>query len=168
MKRILFFVLIAAGLVFGGLNPVYSNDFEKVKIISEIGTLANNDKYLQALDKCNEALKTYPDEPDLYYWRASIKKSMGDKKDTISDLDKAIKLNPKDDSYYVLRGICKLDLNDENAATADFNKAIELNPKSAAAYSMRACAKLSAGDYDGASADLTKANELFETLEPDK
>lgn len=162
MRKVLAVSLLALGLVFGTCNFVYANDAEKIQIITEIGSLSNSDNYMQALGKCNEALKKYPDEADLYYWRGTTLYSLNRKTEALKDLDKAIGLNPKDTTYFVMRGICRSELMDAEGAIADFNKAIEINPKQPTAYLMRASLKLASGDYESANKDLDTANKLFE------
>ena len=166
MKRFLLSVALILCLIFGINNfAMAKNNIEEVETISQIGSLANSGNYTQALDKCNEAIKKYPKEPDLYYWKATIQSSTNQKREALENFNKAISLNPKEGIYYVVRGICKMDLNDYKGAEADFNKAIELSPNDATAYTMRGCAKLSLGDINGANNDLTKANQLFDKKE---
>ncbi len=159
MKK--FFVILV--LVFGLFNPVLATDLERYQAISEIGTLANNKNYIQALDKCIEALKKYPQEAELYYWSAVIKTRTGDIKSAIPDFDKAIELNPENSSVYVMRGVAKSDLGDNKGAIDDFDKAISLNPKDTSAYMMRACVKIEMGDMQGADEDFNMSNKLIET-----
>ena len=156
--------IVICGLILGlcVANYVYAEeDVLLNKTITEIGTLVNSQKYQMALTKCNTALQKYPDEAFLYYWRASIENSTGDKHKALEDLNKSIELNPKNPKAYVLRGICKSALEDREGALEDYNKAIELDPKDSSAYSMRACVKLDLGDFDGANHDLDMSNKLM-------
>ena len=150
-------------LLFVSSDFAYSSEqMDKYKLITEIGTLSNTGQYGTALEKCTNALKKYPKEAELYYWSASIKSHLGDNKSAIKDYTEAIKINPKDSNAFVMRGISKTELNDYEGAIADYNHAIMLNPKDVSAYSMRACAKLEIGDMEGASKDLEKANKIYE------
>ena len=161
MKR----CLLILGLLLGFLNPVFANDLEKFQMISEIGTLANNKNYIQALDKCLDALKKYPDEPELYYWSAVIKSRTGNNEDAVLDYDKAIKLKPDNSSIYVMRGVAKSDLGDNSGAIADFDEAIKINPKDTSAYIMRACVKIQMGDIQGAGDDFEASNKILDKKE---
>lgn len=152
-------------IVLFSLNPAYSFDREKLQMISEIGTLSNSQKYLQALDKCKAAMQKYPDEPELYYWSATIKTNLGDNISALLDFDKAVELNPQDSNVYVMRGITKNELGDDTGALEDFDKAISLNPKNISAYSMRACVKIGKGDLQNANEDLETANKLFDEIQ---
>lgn len=158
--------LVICGLVFtmflSANNFAYSSDLEKYQIISEIGTLSNSENYLQALDKCNEAIKKYPNEAELYYWSGVIRSKTGDNKAAVEDFNKAIELNPKDSNLYVMRGISKSEMGDKSGAAEDFDYALKLNPKDSSAYSMRACLKIEDGDFAGANVDLEMANKLFD------
>ena len=162
--------LIVAGLVIGlacsSANVVSAeennSDMQKLQTISEIGTMSNTGYYEDALVKCDQALKKYPKEPELYYWSATIKSKLGDEKSAIKDYDKAIELSPKNGAAYVMRGITKSDVEDFDGAIADFNKALEINPKDSSALSMRACVKIQIGDIDGALKDMQVANKLMD------
>lgn len=132
---------------------------------SKIGVLVNEKQYKTALKQCNDALKKYPEEYSLYYWRAAIYNATGNKKSALVDLNKAIELSPNNSKIYVMRGICKYNLRDEKGALADYNKAIELDKNNSSAYTMRAMIKLDNGDFDGANQDLDKANLLINAKE---
>ena len=162
MRKVFVISLLVIGLFLGTCNFGYANEVEKIQMITEIGSLSNNDNYTQAFEKCNAALKKYPEEPDLYYWRGTILYSLGRKQDALKDLDKALELNSKDTTYLVMRGICRSELMDRDGAIDDFNKAIEINPKLPSAYLMRASLKLASGEYESANEDLNTANRLFE------
>ena len=162
MKKIIAICGLIIGLSVFGAGMVCADDEAAInKTITEIGTLVNSQKYQIALTKCNNAIQKYPDEGFLYYWRASIENSTGDKQKAIEDLNKSIQLNPENAKAYVLRGICKSELEDREGALADYNKAIELDPNDSSAYSMRACIKLDMGDFDGANSDLDTSNKLM-------
>ena len=139
-------------------------DMPKLQAISEIGSLLNTGFYEDALSKCDEAMKKYPKEPELYYWSGMIKSKLGNNKSAIKDYDEAIVLNPKNSSAYVMRGISKSDMDD----FSDFNHAISINPKDSSAYSMRACVKIQTGDIDGALKDMQVANKLMDEEEAAK
>lgn len=143
-------------------------DMPKLQMISEIGSLLNTGFYEDAVAKCDEAMKKYPKEPELYYWSGMIKSKLGDNKSAIKEYDTAISLNPKNSSAYVMRGIAKSDVEDFDGAIADFNHAITINPKDSSAYSMRACVKIQTGDIDGALKDMQTANKLMDEEEAAK
>lgn len=165
MRKFIITAGLIAGLFLGINNFAYSSDMERLQIISEIGTLANSEKYDEALAKCNTALKKYPNEAELYYWSGAIKSHQGESKSAIDDFDTAIRLNPKESSIYVMRGMTKSDIEDDKGALEDYNHALKINPKDSSAYSMRACVKLKMGDLKGANDDLNIANELYDEQE---
>jgi len=167
LKKFLVILALLFG-VFLSVNTANEFDREKLQIISEIGTLSNAQKYLQALHKCKAALEKYPDEPELYYWSAVIKTHMKDDKGALVDFDKAVELNPEDSNVYVMRGITKNELGDDKGALADFDQAIKLNPKNSSAYSMRACVKIGTGDLQSANDDLETANKLFDDTQKEE
>lgn len=165
MKKYLIMLGLILGLFVYTSNFCFANNSEKLKLISEIGTLSNQEKYDEALEKCSLAMKTYPNEAILYYWSATIKSLKGDRKNALIDYNKVIELNPNADDAYVMRGICKSDLNDIEGAIKDYNTAIKLNPQNSSAYSMRACAKIDLGDFNGANDDLNIANKIVDDFE---
>lgn len=58
MKRFLLSFVLILCLVFGINNHAIAKDnIEAIETISQIGSLANSGNYMQALDKCNQALK---------------------------------------------------------------------------------------------------------------
>ena len=165
MKKILF----TLGLILAlSCNVLYAAEVGKDKIISEIGSLVNAQKYQIALTKCNAALQKYPQEAFLYYWRGSIENSTGNKQAALADLNKSITFDEKNSKAYILRGIVKSELGDNEGAMEDINKAIELDPNDSAAYSMRACIKLDMGEFDSANEDLDMANKLMNSKQEDK
>lgn len=163
MKKVLIILGLVTGLFISTTDFAYSAepDIQKIQTITEIGTLSNQEKYTEALEKCTTAMKKYPDDYELYYWSASIKMHTGEAKAAIADYNRAIELKPEDSSLYVMRGIAKSEIHDNEGAIEDFNHALKINPKDSSAYSMRACVKIEMGDLKGANEDLETANKLF-------
>jgi len=165
MKKKIILLSLVLGLLFSVNNFAYSFDLEKVRTVSEIGTLVNAKDYQTALAKCNAALEKYPEDSDLYYWRASIYSFEGKYEQALTDYNKVISLTPKDADALVMRGICKSSLGDFEGAIADFNSALAIDPKNSSAYSMRACVRMEMGELESANEDLKKANVLFDEEE---
>lgn len=163
MKKLFIILGLSIGLFFAGANLGYCEGVmqDKNLTISKIGVLVDKKQYETALEQCNEALKIYPEEYFLYYWRAAIYSALGNKKSALTDYNKAITLKPQNANLYVMRGICKYGLKDEKGALNDYNKAIELDKNNGSAYSMRAIIKLENGDFDGADKDLIIADQLM-------
>ena len=164
MKK--FFILWVALLVLS--SGVYAQETVKVDreaVISEIGQLVNDRSFNTALRKCNSALKIYPEDAFLYYWKGTIESSLGNKKAALQAYNKSIDLDPEYAKTYVMRGICRIELGDREGALNDYNKAIELDPKNSSAYSMRAIMKLEFGDYTGATEDLEMSDKLINMKE---
>ena len=163
MKKLFFILGLMICLFSFGSGAVLAQETirDKDLTISKIGVLVGNKQYKSAMKQCNDALKIYPEEYFLYYWRAAIYNAQGNKKLALNDYNKAISLAPDNAKLYVMRGICKYNLKDEKGALEDYNKAIELEENNSSAYSMRAMIKLDNGDFDGADKDLEKANSLI-------
>lgn len=165
MKKFWFTLGLALML---GCNILYAVEAGKDKVISEIGSLVNAQKYQIALTKCNAALQKYPQEAFLYYWRGSIENSTGNRQAALTDLNKSILLDETNAKAFILRGIVKSELGDNEGALEDINKAIELDSNDSAAYSMRACIKLDMGEFDSANEDLDMANKLMNSKQDEK
>ena len=159
MKKIISVALVFAFFIFS-CNVVYSADLDKDKIVSDIGSLVNRGKLKSALKECNHYIIQLPDEPNLYYWRATIRSFLGSHQLALEDYNKSVELNSENPTTYVMRGICKYNLSDYDGALADYNRAIELDPKNVSAYNMRAGLKLQIGDYEGADIDFTYAEKI--------
>lgn len=164
LKSFIVTLSVLLGL-FYTTNCAYSFDREKLEAISEIGLLSNSQKYEVAMEKCNAAMEKYPDDPELYYWKATINSNLGNGQEALEDISRAVELNPKDSNVYVMRGIMKSEIGDNEGALVDFDKALTLNPNNDSAYAMRACIKVLQGDLKSAKDDLEIANKLLDEEE---
>lgn len=135
-----------------------TEDVKLLNVITTIGILVVDDKLDEAFDKCNEALKIYPDNAELYSWRASV---LSDKKqhfDALADIEKAVALAPDNLDYHIKRAMIMSDLGNRTGAIDEIDYVISKDPKKGTAYLMRSVFKMQMGDYSGASADLEKGN----------
>ena len=115
MKKFLIMAGLVIGLCLSFGNAAYcqqENPISKLHLISEIGTLANAQKYDEALEKCKSAMQSYPDDYELYYWKGAVESNLGEHEAAIEDFNKAIELKPELSSLYVMRGISKSYLDD--------------------------------------------------------
>ncbi len=168
MRKFIVILGLVIGLIYNFNLQAYcsnNNDAARLQTISSIGTLANSHKNEEALAKCNEALKLYPEDVELYYWKATIEFNLEEYEQALKDYDKAIAMKPDASDIYVMRGMVKSVIGDRDGAMADYNHAIKLNPKDSSAYTMRACLKVDLGDLQGANDDLEISNKLFDEME---
>ena len=170
MKKILVSLFLVFAL-FGGevySEEVQKQDLEMLKRVVEIGSLVNDSKYDKALAMCDQALKDYPDNPDLYYWKATIYINKKDNKSALQYIKKAMLASKDEPTYYVLRGSIYSDMGNHDLAMKDFDYAITLDPKNPVTYIVRAGEKISVGNYDGADADFKEAKKLQDEIQNKK
>lgn len=144
---------------------IQSEQVENVKLlnlVNTIGTLVIDERYDEAMEKCEEALKIYPNEPDLYYWRASILSDKNKHLEALADYEKAIALSPKDLNYRLKRAMCMHDLGNRTGALDELDYIFTINSQYGSAYALRAVLRMEMGDYSGANSDLELANKYFD------
>ena len=112
--------------------------------------------YPSALDDCNRAIATEPDDPSNYYTRGWIKAELSDVKGAIEDYRRAIKLDPQYDNVYDTTAAIKHNLKDYSAALRLYSK-IAANEKTDTAYFRRGILNMYLQDYKAAIRDFDKA-----------
>jgi tetratricopeptide (TPR) repeat protein len=90
--------------------------------------LTNMERYKEAAEQVEEAIKMAPDEALAYTMRARLKLIEEDIKAALADLDQAIRLNPQDVVALMIRA--RLYLEEENipAAKKDIETALLVSP----------------------------------------
>lgn len=106
-----------------------------------------------------KAIARDPDAASSYAGRIDFRRTIGDRKGAMADLDKAIKLAP-DVDLYLRRAALRRALGDLPAALADAEAARELDPSSASAIATVAQLRAEKGDTAGAVALLDQRIEL--------
>ena len=99
-----------------------NKELDALKRVVEIGALVNSSHYDKAFLQCEEALKEYPNNADLYYWKASIYVNKNDNKNAMKNIQKALEINKDEASYYVLRGSIYSHTDKHDLAISDFDK----------------------------------------------
>jgi tetratricopeptide (TPR) repeat protein len=117
--------------------------------------------FKSALINWTEAIKRYPEDPQLYRARAVTKHELRDFDSALLDIKEAIKLNPRNAHYYVLSAQIKEELQDFQGALADCNEAIKFEPENADYYATRAKIKLRLQDSKSALEDFNKVMTLI-------
>ncbi len=162
MKKFLLtlFVLFSAILSLG--NPALCDESITIsKTVIEIGTLANQDKTDEALEKCLKALETNPNNKDLLYWNATILIQKNKGMEALEIADKALIMYPDYLEFNNLRGEAMEKIGNKSAALEEYNNVIKKDPKNISAYLLRGTLKLEMGDYTGAMDDTNKATTLM-------
>ena len=116
-------------------------------------------KYGQALEDVNMAIKLEPEGILFYGLRGKINYFSGRQTEAINDYTKVIELEPSAESYYG-RGEALAILGQHQKALPDFDMAIRMKPKFANAYSARGSSYSQLGKYEMAIEDTTQAVNL--------
>ncbi len=124
------------------------------------------DKYEDAIEDYDEAIRLNPDLMEAYVNRAICYIHLDDYKESLSDLNKAIKLDPTNYMAYTSRGSVLSRLGRQNEAFSDFKKSISINSNYGTTYYNRAIANLELEQMKEALEDYNIAIELDSNLPP--
>jgi len=144
-----FFLLLAAIISFPGCSIVTSNQAESY--YNKGVAFSHQDRYADAIDQYNEAIRIDPDYTKAYNNRGNAYLIQEEFDLAIADYDKAIELDPDFALAYNNRGLAYMHQSRYDLALADFDKAIELDPSYTKAYDHRnSAAKLLASSNNNA------------------
>lgn len=113
----------------------------------------------QAYAALDEVIKQYPNNPDGYLLRGSLK-MQADPAQALSDFTKVIELKPDSGVAYSQRAILRLLNNDTAGALKDLDAAFAHNFKDDSAYYLRSHLRTQVGELNGALSDLDEAIKL--------
>lgn len=116
--------------------------------------LYRDKEYDAALQLVNEALDSYPAEPNFHSLRGAIRLSQDRVDDAITNFDRAIERNPNYFAYPLLRGQAFRKSGDNNRAKADLQQSVRLLPTSHA--------YLALGGIAEESGDMERAKMYYE------
>ena len=108
MKYINFSILIFL-LIILHISPTYALDSREL-LFREALTFSSEGEFNNALDKWNDYLKIYPDDPAALSNRGNVKLVVGDPKGSLIDQNRSIQLNPNELDPYINRGIANESL----------------------------------------------------------
>jgi tetratricopeptide (TPR) repeat protein len=174
------------GKIYSSLNNIAQGEKELRKSISKDKKLAeprialaellisSNPK--EAMDQCNEVIKSNDRNPDAYVARSKVFKKNLDYPSAINDISKTILIEPENQAFYFERGKCYQEFNQHVNAINDFSKCISLEvankKEDPDVYYARAKSYEEIMDYDKARADYNhitflsrydaKAREMLE------
>ena len=81
-----------------------------------------------AVEDCDKAVQTDPNQPGLYSVRARLRFLLGDRTGAVEDDTRAVALFPAFADAYAYRGYVRLRLKDYQGAIGDYNRAIAADP----------------------------------------
>jgi tetratricopeptide (TPR) repeat protein len=107
----------------------------------------------------DELIKQYPNNPDAYLLRGSLKIQV-DPSQALSDFNKVIELKPDSGPAYNQRAMLRLINNDTAGALKDLDAAIVHNFKDDSVYYLRGQIRWQVGEPNAALSDLDEAIKL--------
>ena len=113
----------------------------------------------QAYAALDEVIKQFPNLPDAYLLRGSLK-MQADPAQALSDFTKVIELKPDSGVAYNQRAILRLVNGDRAGALKDLDAAIANNFKDDSVYYLRSQLRGEEGELKGAVSDLDEAIKL--------
>lgn len=119
-----------------------------------------NEEYLHALQKFDEAIQLDENYAMAYLKRAQVHLIKDDYELAFDDLNHFISFDTLISEGYTQRALLKLVVSDYYGALSDCNRAVEADEMNADAYRIRGRAKYQFGNNEGAVADFSKAIEL--------
>ncbi len=122
--------------------------------------LGKQNKFQQAIESFDKAIKINPDRADYYASRGHAFYYMKLYSRAIEDYSRAIERNAKFALAYSMRGLSRTRNNQFEQAVTDYDKAIELSPKEADYYKGRGWTYFHLKQYEPMCADYNKACDL--------
>ena len=145
-------ILLSASALANAQKP---DEDPLFRVITELQA-GRTEKALAALD---EVIKQYPNNPDAYFLRGSLKMQV-DPAQALSDFNKVVELKPESGSAYNQRAILRLVNNDPAGALKDLDAAIAHNFKDDSVYFLRGQLRWQLGAAETALLDLNEAIKL--------
>jgi len=147
------FSIIILLLIVLHISPTYAIDSRELSF-NEALNLSSAGEFNNALDKWNDYLETYPDDPAALSNRGNVKLVVGDPKGSIIDQNRAIELNPSELDPYINRGIANESLGLWLKAKEDYLFVISKDKENfSALYNL--------ANVEGSLNDWEKARNLF-------
>lgn len=125
------------GIIYTKLNNVALGEKELRKSISKdkklpepriaLADLLISSNPKEAMDQCNEVIKTNDRNTEAYLERSKVFKKNLDYPNAINDISKTILIDPANAYFYFERGKCYQEFNQHSNAINDFSKTISLN-----------------------------------------
>ncbi len=104
-----FLIILILFLFIVHISPIYALDSREL-LFREALNFSSAGEFNSALEKWNDYLESYPDDPAALSNRGNVKLVVGDPKGSIVDQNRAIKLDPNELDPYINRGIANESL----------------------------------------------------------
>jgi tetratricopeptide (TPR) repeat protein len=151
-------LLITVGILLSAcaLSHAQKTDEDPLmRVIKELEA-GRTEKAFAALD---EVIKQYPNNPDAYFLRGSLK-MQSDTSQALADFNKVIELKPDSGRAYNQRAFLRLVNNDAAGALKDLDSAITYNFKDDSVYYLRGQLRWQLNDLNGALSDFDQSIKL--------
>jgi len=147
------------------LMPVYAvsqDDAGKKDLLRQINEQFIMNRNKEALRTAEDAIASYPDEPEFHYFRGVIYNAMEKYGKALDAFDRGLELKPAINAYkyYLGRGVSHMNLAEYDQSLSDLSTAIEMNDTVASAYHCRARVNYELKEYATAVQDFLKALEF--------
>ena len=103
------------------------NKIKEDCLILKSKILIDDEKYDDALQGLNEALRLNPDNSYIYFYKGFINNKKGEHQETINNYLKSIEINNKDKIIYYNLGLAYLEISDFEKSLNYLNKSFELD-----------------------------------------
>lgn len=131
-----------------------------IQMLTQATQLLCNNKYDEAIEKCNKILAAEPKCSGAYYIRGFAHRYKGEYDLSILDFTETLRIDPKYAAAYYGRAIAYAYKQMYRESLSDFSSAIRLDPKYTDAYLNRARVYYDMEEYDRAWEDVHKAEAL--------
>ena len=150
---ILIFLLISLYI-----SPTYALDSREL-LFREALTFSSEGEFDNALDKWNDYLRIYPDDPAALSNRGNVKLVVGDPKGSLIDQNRSIQLNPNELDPYINRGIANESLGLWLEAKEDYLYVISKDKENFSALYNLANVEGSLDNWEKARSLFSKASQ---------
>jgi len=159
-RSIILLILLSAGFLYW--DSLQNKVFCQIDLNPrQLGVnLLRSGKYIEALEKINDALMIEPASAELYFFRGYAKYSLDDYFGAEQDFTRSIDLSPFVSAAYNFRAVVRTQLSNFKEAFDDFSRAIEFDSTNAEVYVNRARTYLFLKMYYSCLIDCNKAIRL--------
>jgi tetratricopeptide (TPR) repeat protein len=140
------------------LTDAIRNDPKNADLYLQRGiTLANANRYPEAIDDYNRVTKLQPDNGQAYFLRGNLEEYSQQFSEALADYGQAIRFDPKPGQAYQRRGKLYFKIKKYDGAVSDFTKVIDLLPNPQTGYWDRAMVYAASQNHQKAIEDYTSA-----------
>src|SRR2546421_9184433 len=134
VKPVSFFIAnLVIGLTFIAFSPwAYADD-----TIDEADKALKNENWDKAIELCSSALKTNPNNPIAYHFRAIAHYNKETLDKALSDWNESIRIDPKYTKAIAARGALYTAKENYDKAIQDLSLVIAMDPKVAKSFAYR-------------------------------